>query len=286
MANPWKYLIATGKLDELAGKKVEFKKFNSGSKVINAMASGDIDIAIAGSTPIAAGMSQGLDLRLIWALEIIGDAESLIVKENIKDISDLVGKKIGVPFGSTTHYHLLVALKKAQIDPKKLTILNLSPSSIVASWKKNEIDAAFVWSPALDDILKSGKRLLSSKDLAKSGDPTFDGIIVRNEFFKKNQNETKELLKLINDLHNNFNEINWEQNSNEVKVISDFIGASPTDVFSALNGYTFPNNQEQSELDLASSLKKTSLFLKEQGKIDKVLNTYEDKVSLELANAL
>jgi taurine transport system substrate-binding protein len=286
MANPWKYLIAKGKLNALEGKKVVFKKFSSGAKVINAMASGDIDIAIAGSTPIAAGLSQGLDIKVIWMMEIIGDAEAFVVKENINSIKDLIGKKVAVPFGSTTHFHLMLALKNAGISPRDLSILNLTPPSIVASWKKGEIDGAFVWAPALEDIKKSGKVLMSSKDLANKGDPTFDGIIARDEFLKKNKKFTVAFMKEINKLHTSYNSSKWASDSDEVSTIAKFIGAKTSDVVAALKGYTFPTKEAQSMKMLSETLKKTAIFLKEQGKIESVLTSYDDKVASDIVDSL
>ena len=46
---------------------------------------------------------------------------------------DLIGKKVAVPFVSTGHYSLLAALKHWNIDPSKVTILNLAPPAIIAA---------------------------------------------------------------------------------------------------------------------------------------------------------
>ena len=40
--NPWKAAIADGKFEEATGYKINWKKFDSGAKVITAMASGDV----------------------------------------------------------------------------------------------------------------------------------------------------------------------------------------------------------------------------------------------------
>ena len=49
----------------LTGYKINWKKFDSGAKVITAMASGDVHISLAGSSPIAAGVSRGLADRAV-----------------------------------------------------------------------------------------------------------------------------------------------------------------------------------------------------------------------------
>ena len=89
--------------------------------MIAAVASGDVQIGYVGSSPLASAASRELPIETIYIVGLIGDAEALVVR-NGSDISkpeDLVGKKIAVPFVSTTHYSLLAALKHWNIDPKR-----------------------------------------------------------------------------------------------------------------------------------------------------------------------
>jgi taurine transport system substrate-binding protein len=87
----------------LGGKSIEFFQFTSGTEVINAMASGSIDISLNGSSPTAAGYSRGVDLQVIYIYDNINDAEALVVDDTVTAPQDLMGKTIAVPFGSTTH---------------------------------------------------------------------------------------------------------------------------------------------------------------------------------------
>lgn len=291
MANPWKSLIKNKAFEKLTQKKINWKKFNSGAKIINAMASGDVDIAVMGSTPLASALGKGLDLKVIWIMEIIGDSEAFVVKEEINKLEDLVGKKVAVPFGSTTHYHLLLALKKNNIDIKKVEVFNLTPASIVSSWKNNQIDAAFVWAPALEEIKKSGKVLFSSKNMAADGDPTFDAVVASNKFLKSDSDFTSKFLKLINQHHQKLNTENWNKDSQEVKDIAAFVGAKVEDVEQSLKGYEFPNVEKQlGEAllggDISKALLKTSIFLKEQGKISDLQDDYSKFIDISFAKAV
>jgi ABC-type taurine transport system substrate-binding protein len=47
----------------------------------------------------------------------LGNSEALVVKKNISKPEDLIGKRIAVPFISTTHYSLLAALKHWGLNP-------------------------------------------------------------------------------------------------------------------------------------------------------------------------
>ncbi len=52
---PWKANMEKLQKEGLGGKSIEFFKFTSGTEVINAMASGSIEISVSGSSPTEAG---------------------------------------------------------------------------------------------------------------------------------------------------------------------------------------------------------------------------------------
>lgn len=288
MCNPWKVLIADKALDKHTKKKMDYRKFDSGAKLINAMASGAVDIAVIGSTPAASAMSQGVDMKIVWIMEIIGEAEALVAREGteISDVASLKGKKVAVPFGSTTHYHLLLAMGKEGLGEKDVEILNMTPAAIVAAWEKKEIDAAFVWGVALENIKKSGKVILSSKDMADKGDPTFDAVVVRTEFLEKNRALVIKFLQDIQTLHKSYLESPWKKDAKEVEKVSGLIGSKPEDVVTALRGYWFPVGDKQVDLlenKIAEALKKMALFLQKQNKIKEAKDSYADYVDAGLA---
>ncbi|MEU8272530.1 hypothetical protein AB0B89_35935, partial [Sphaerisporangium sp. NPDC049002] len=53
---------------------------------------------------------------------------------------------------------------------------------ILAAWTRGDIDAAYVWLPALDTLKKNGKVLVSSRELATAGKPTLDLGVVSTAF--------------------------------------------------------------------------------------------------------
>lgn len=174
--------------EENLGIPIKWIPFDSGKHVNQAMASGIIDIGLVGTSPCAAGISRGIQMEVIWIHDIIGDNEALAVRKDrgIDKMSDLVGKTVAAPFGSTTHYHLMVALKLDNIDPAKVNIIDLEPRQMPDAWKRGQIDAGFVWEPTLSKLIEqSGERLLSSRDLAERGFPTADLCVVRTDFATK-----------------------------------------------------------------------------------------------------
>ena len=128
------------------GDKVKIVKFDSGKDVNTALAAGSIDVSELGSNPTALGIGNGLNYDVIYIGDIIGSAESLVVKNNanVNSVSQLKGKKIAVPFASTSHYSLLNALKQAGLKESDVKLLDLEPNDIHAAWKRGDIDAAYV----------------------------------------------------------------------------------------------------------------------------------------------
>jgi len=165
---------------------IKWIKFDSGADVNTAMIAGSIDMGLAGSSPVAAGLSDPMNIpyQVPWIHDVIGAAESLCVKNSsgVTDLKGLVGKKVGTPFGSTAHYSLLAALELNGVDPKQVDIVDLQPPDILAAWQRGDIDGAYVWNPTLADLKKDGKILITSADLAKEGKLTADLAVVSKAF--------------------------------------------------------------------------------------------------------
>jgi taurine transport system substrate-binding protein len=165
--------------------KITWKAFDSGRDVNTAIAAGGIDLGLAGSVPVSIGVANKLAYQVYFLHDIIGDAESLAVRNssNIKTVKDLVGKKVAVPFGSTSHFSLLSALKLDGVDPSTVTILDLQPQDILAAWQRKDIDGAFIWNPVLSKLIADdGSVIVTAQQLADKGVITADVGVVRTAF--------------------------------------------------------------------------------------------------------
>ncbi len=296
--NPWKVAIADGEIEKATGYKINWRKFDSGAKVINAMASGDVHIALAGSSPIAAGVSRGVDMQLFWVAEDIASAEALVVRNGSGIVSpqDLKGKKLGVPFVSTTHFHTMFAMEQFGISPNDVRILNMQPNAIAAAWQRGDIDAAFIWDPALGRIKQDGKVLITSGQLCKWGKCTFDGLVVDRKFGEENADFMAKFVHIIAAADESYrsNPTAWTPDSDMVKKIVKMVGGNPKDVPGVLALYSFPTLQDQispawlgggADGGAARALKFTSEFLKAQKKIPSLQPDYGAFVNAKYAEA-
>lgn len=106
---------AEGLVEEnLSETKVTWVKYGSGGDVNKAMAAGEVDAGLVGSVPVSTGVASELPYQVFFIHDLIGENEALAVRidSGISRLEDIKGKKIAVPFGSTTHFSLLSALEK------------------------------------------------------------------------------------------------------------------------------------------------------------------------------
>lgn len=298
IVDPWVVAIANGSIEKETGYKINWRQFESGAKVATAMASGDVKVGVIGSSPLAAAVSQGVDLQLFWILDNINQAEAMVVRNGsgITKPADLKGKTIGVPFVSTTHYHTMFALQHWGINPSDVKILNMQPNQLVAAWERGDIDAAYVWDPALAQLKKSGKVLITSGDLSKLGKPTFDGIAVDRKWGEDHKDFMAKLVKAISNADEQYrnNAAQWNASSPQAAAIAKMIGGTPAEVPASLSLYAFPTLQEQASAQWLGggsagratfALKDTAMFLKDQKQINTVLSDYSKFVTPAYAEA-
>lgn len=284
--DPAKVAQADGAYEKATDAKINWRKFDNGSDIIAAIASGDVQIAYLGSSPLTAAITRHVPVETFLIATQIGDAEALVARDGsgINTPQDLIGKKVAVPFVSTDHYSLLSALKHWNIDPSKVTILNLAPPAIVAAWKRGDIDATYVWDPALGAAKENGKVLITSGELGKLGAPTFDAWIVRKDYAAKHPEVVKEFATVTLDAYADYRKDPkaWIANQSNIDKIAKLSGAKASDIPGLLQGNVYPLAAEQKQLlsaPTSKALADTAAFLKDEGKVDAVLPDYAPSVN-------
>lgn len=302
IVGPFVSAIAAGgfdKAEKAAGYKIDWRQFSSAGDISAALASGNVSVGVIGSTGLTASVTRGVDVELFWILDNIGKSEALIARNGsgIKKPQDLIGKKVAVPFVSTSHFHLLVALEKIwHINPRKVNILNLQPPQIVAAWKRGDIDAAYVWPPALSEIEKTGHEIINSAEVGKASVPTFDGIVANTTWAKANVKFMDAFTGVLAKAYADFkkNGANWTPDSPQVKGIVKMIGGQPKDIIAASRLLQYPTVDEQisnewlgggAKAGAVRALTASAQFLKSQKQIDSVLPDYQPYVTDVYAKA-
>ena len=286
--DPSKVPQADGVYEQVIGQQIDWRRFNSGPQVVTAIASGDVQIGNLGSSPLAAAASRNLPIVAFIVSAQINSSEALVVRNDshIDAPKDLIGKTIATPFVSTSHYSLLGALKHWGLDTRQVKVVNLQPAQIAAAWKRGDIDGAFVWSPALGEIRKTGKTLTDATEVGQWGAPTFEVWVVRKDFAEKHPEVVAKFAKITLDSFADYaaNKSSWTVDSAPVQKIARLTGANAADIPELLEGSTFPDAQAQRTDALlnggtAKAIGETAKFLKEQGKVETVLPDYSAYVT-------
>ncbi len=274
---------------------ITWTKFESGGDVNTAVIAGAVDIGLAGSSPVVRGLSEpnNIPYSIPWIFDVIGDAESLVASSasGVTDVAGLKGKKIGTPFASTSHYSLLAALQQAGLTEADVTIVDLEPPDILAAWTRGDIDAAYVWSPTLDELKKSGAAVLAtSSELAAAGFPTFDLAVVTNKFKDAYPGAVQEWLRQ----QNRAVELIKSDPAGAASVIAGELSITPEEVQNQLKGLQFLGQEEQQSAEFlgtptapgafGASLLSAAEFQKAQGKIDEVPSLQTLQAAIDTAN--
>lgn len=297
MYAPWKDAIAEKEFEKATGWDIQWRNFDSGGDVMLAMASGDVQIGVAGSSPIAAAVSRGIGIEVFWVLDNIANAEALVVRNGsgINAPQDLAGKTLAVPFVSTTHFHTLFALDQFGLAGK-VKVVNLQPSDIPAAWERGDIDAAFIWDPALGKLKQSGKVLISSGTLSGWGKATFEALVVDKEFSGKHADGMTAFTKVLQSSTADYVNApeSWDAASPKVANVARLSAGKPAEVPEVLALYEFPLAAEQAtsawlgggkDGGAAKALAATAEFLKEQKKVPAVLPDYSVAINASFVEA-
>lgn len=280
------------KYEEYLGINVEIVQFDSGSDVNTALASGSIDIGIMGTSVVATGLANNLEIEVIWMNDVIGSAESLIVKKTseINNMEELKGKKIATPFVSTAHYSLQNAIKNAGIQIGEIELLDMQPADILVAWQRGDIDGAYVWYPVLGELIDdNGIIITTSEEQAQSGAITADVSVVRSKFAEQYPEIVKNYIKAqiyaVNQYEN--------EQDKSTEAIAKAADISLEEAKEQVKGFIYLTAEEQlSEKYLGNGdcigqmsyvLRDAAVFLKEQKNILSVpeVKVFEDAVTGE-----
>lgn len=283
-AEPAKVAQADNTFAKESGATVDWRKFDSGASVVRALASGDVQIGNIGSSPLAVAASQQVPIEVFLLASQLGNSEALVVKKNISKPEDLIGKRIAVPFISTTHYSLLAALKHWGIKPNQVQIVNLQPPAIVAAWQRGDIDGAYVWAPAVNELEKEGTVLTDSARVGQWGAPTLDVWVVRKDFAQQHPDVVKAFARSAIEAQRPYidNPDGWLQQQDNLQKLAKLSGVPEADVAGLVKGNTYMTASQQTQQlngPVNKAIVDTAQFLKEQGKVPAVAADYSQYVT-------
>jgi taurine transport system substrate-binding protein len=297
-AIPYAVGIDTGELEKATGRQIDFRRFNSGAEIFAAIASGDVQIGDVGSSPFAASTSRGLEVRAVYVTSSSGRDEALVARNGsgVESLADLRGKRLAAAPVSTDHYQLLATLRQEGIPENAAQVLAIPQPEIVAGWKRGDIDAAFVWDPALGELAKTGKVLVTSQQVAERGAPTFSTFVADAKFADRDKAFLAAFVRAVDGYYRSYAKEPeaWGPDSKNAASLAHLLGGTPQQQADRLKDEVFIPIEVQAtkawlaggdESGVAKVLRDTSAFLRDQHKITAVQPGYGRFVAAEYAEA-
>lgn len=181
------YIVAknNGFFDEVADKygvTIKYIEFQTLPAINEALATDNLDIVFEAEPPAIIGKAAGIDLSIVspgvsLVQEIVVPFES-----NINEVSDLKGKKIAVPSGSSSHYGLNKILQQAGLTAEDVEIIDMNPQDGKAAFVARQIDGWAIWPPFIEqeEYANTGKVLRGSNVFIQSIVAMRDGFRQEN----------------------------------------------------------------------------------------------------------
>lgn len=283
-------LLAKG--EELVKKaypdvEISYVQFDVGRDVNTAMSGGSLDLATIGTPPGTTGIVNQLPYKVYYLHDIIGTSEALVARSDagISAVTDLKGKRVATAFGSTSHFSLLAALQDAGVSEDDVTLLDMSAPDTVAAWGRGELDAAYMWQPAQEQLVEAGGTvIITSQQLADKGHITGEFGIVSNDFLAAHADVVKGYIDILDQATKEYREASDEV----VSTIAAELGLEDAAAKEVMSQIDVLDKSQQDEYikqgELISVLRQTSDFLLAQKSI--TASPSDDVLSGALAKEL
>jgi sulfonate transport system substrate-binding protein len=237
----------TGAFDD-APYKVKFARFDYGPPLVQATATGDIDLGYVGTVPPITGAAKQFGFKIVatqHGADRTKAAENIIVPKDsaIRTLADLKGKKIAIPQGSSAHGLALLALKSVGLTPKDVELVYLSPAAGATAFNTGKVDAWSIWNPPSAIAVKNGARVLAK------GLPPIDQV---NNYYvatEKSLGDPGRRAALADVLTRIAKIFTWAQRHPDeyAKAIAKETGVSLEDARATVDAYPFTINAVQPE---------------------------------------
>ncbi len=161
---------------EIAKEKGFFKKHGVDVKLVwfpiytdslTALNTGKLDANCQTWSDSVPPLAEGIKLKAVLVNDNSAGNDGLVAKKEFKNVKALKGKTVATELGTVDHFLLLQALAKNGMTEKDIVYKNMTVPDAAAAFRQGKLDAAVIWQPSLNDVMKEGKAnlLYTSKDV-------------------------------------------------------------------------------------------------------------------------
>ena len=275
--------------DERMGVKVNWKSFDNGNQMVQAIVSGDIDIAYSnGFVPQVLGYTKGVKIKVVGVAMTYAENDNCVVHKDAgitkANAKKLEGKKVASPIGNVTHFKLLRTLEHLGVDAKKVNILPSSNADASSALARGDVAMACGFGGSLVRMKQYGKVLMTGAEQEAIGLKVFDVVTVGSKFLRKNRDAVVQFMQITEDANLAYNR--YPQRF--YKTLAKASGMKMEGTISTLNKFTFLTRDEQLTNDwmlggIQKFAKEVADFYVDQGEIPKALSKAKYKSMVDFS---
>jgi aliphatic sulfonates family ABC transporter substrate-binding protein len=139
-----------------AGVEVDLKFFPTGGDLMTAFAGGSVQMGSSGSTPLTTLRARPYPVKVVARVADISGAQQLIVRQDVKSLDQLAGKKIGIMRSTGSEAVFNAIVKNYGFDASKVELVNMSPTEMIQAFVRGQVDAISLWEPHTTRARKAG----------------------------------------------------------------------------------------------------------------------------------
>jgi NitT/TauT family transport system substrate-binding protein len=191
----------SGEGEKTVGSRIEWKVFNAGPSAMEALLSGELDLAYVGPNPAVNAFmrSRGKSLKIIAGASTGGAALVVHADASITKPSDLKGKKIAAPeLGNTQDVALRHWLKEQGLKTgRDVQVISAKNPEIFLFFQRKQIAAAWVPEPWLSRLLQdaNGQIFIDEGTLWQGGKFPTAVLVVRTNYLNRHRDIVARFLK-------------------------------------------------------------------------------------------
>ncbi|WP_211452747.1 sulfonate ABC transporter substrate-binding protein [Collimonas antrihumi] len=202
--------------------KIVWLEFPAGPQLLEALSAGSLDFGMTGDSPPVFAQAANKDLLYVGAEPPKPESSAILVPpaSAIKTLADLKGKRIALQKGSSAHFLLVQAVKKAGLAWTDIQPIYLAPADARAAFERGSVDAWAIWDPYYGAaelsfkprVLSTGRGLsnnnsfyLAARGFAESYPGTvlslLDELTKADRYVQKNRKEVAQLISDVSGLN-------------------------------------------------------------------------------------
>ncbi len=190
------YIASNQGFFENNGLNVTIKNFDSGVTSLNALLTGEADIAECAEFPFVNAVCKNNSISVITVNDKFENDYLVGLKSHgIETVSDLKGKTIGVTKGTIAEFYLGRFLYLNGMSLDDVNVVNVVPKEYVKAVADGTVDALVAWQPYIDQIQTEVDEIVTWQ--VQSGQDVYGVLVCNNSWITQHSDIVEHFLKAL-----------------------------------------------------------------------------------------